>query len=535
MSNGNRIVDKRAGKLGALTTLAAVTAVLLACTGDDPVAGSSGGNTDGGTGDGATAAAPRIVSFTAAPTMLPGGGGDAKLSFVVENATSLTIDNAVGDVTGKTSADVKVAKTVTYTLTAKNDAGTVTATAKVDVEETFTVSGKIVAGGQPLANAPIVVGGKPATMTSALGTFTVTGVKAPYDVAFAIGTPASVTIYKGLSRRDPTLVAFGDSGPASPTRRELQSVNGTITGGTMPYNPGPLLTVSGANRVEGIATASAGGIFTMDGTSIAGPVHWVGPTTTIATFHASTVIGGIGYYGKRDNVAIVDDGNPGSQNIAMNQVGLVDVAVSVQGPATFTEGARTRIAAGVRFTALGGGYENVVGNGALPRTGTAKLHEVAGSTFFVDASYNRLAGAEEQSFARKSASAAASTSLTVALADPARPTAPADATTNVTAATAFSFGALTGGIQRVTFSATASPTITVFTKETTASLSDITALAVALPKDTLYTWRVFGYAPLASLDDPRLADTLDTPDGTLPPLVDVKITAATPRVFTTAP
>lgn len=539
MSNDARIVKRSAaprGALGVLTTFIALTAGLVACTGDEPV-GSSGGTTDGGNADGGNISkAPRIVSFTAAPTMLPSGGGDAKLSFVIEGATSVTIDNAVGDVTGKTSADVKVAKTTTYTLTAKSDAGTTTATAKVDVEETITVSGKVVAGGQPVPNAPLVVGGRPATMTSALGTFTVTGVKLPYDVAFAIGAPAAVTIYKGLSRPDPTLVAFGDSGPTSAPLRQLQSVNGTITGGTMPYNPsGPLVTVSGANRVEGIATASPGGIFTMAGNSIAGPVHWVGPTTAIATFHASIVIAGVGYYGKRDNVAMVDDGNPGSQNIAMNQVPLVDVGVSVQGPATFTDGGRTRVAAGARFTAFGGGYENVVGNGVLPRTGTAKLHEIAGSTFYVDASYNRLGGNEEQSFARKAASAAASTSLGVVLADPARPTAPADAATNVGAATAFTFGALAGGIHRVTFYATASPTVTVFTKDTTVNFPDLAALTVALPKDTLYTWRVFGYAPLTSLDDPRLAETLDAADGTLPPLVDVKITAATPRVFTTAP
>ena len=73
------------------------------------------------------------------------------------------------------------------------------------------------------------------------------------------------------------------------------------------------------------------------------------------------------------------------------------------------------------------------------------------------------------------------------------------------------------------------------TKDTTLGLPDLSPFSVSLPKNTLYTWRVFGYAPLTSLDDAKLAEVLDAQDGTLPPLVDVRAAAATPRVFTTAP
>lgn len=423
------IDEKRIVNGSALLLIAALAALgFAACVGDDAaLAPSGGGGPDGGS-DGTTGAAPRIVSFGAAP---------------------------------------------------------MTPTAKVDVEDTFTVSGKIVAGGQPLANLPVVVGNRPATSTSAVGTFTVTGVKPPYDVGFAFGTPASITVYKGLTRKDPTLVAYGDSGPPSPTYRELQMAGGTVSGGPTPYPMNATrITVSGANRAEEIATASPGGVFNMQPTSPAGPVHLLDPTTTIATFHAHATLAGNGYYGKLENVTLSAGNAGGGQNIAMNQVPLVTVGYDVKAPATFTDGAKTRI---------------------------------------------------EQSSARKSASAAASTSLPVTLPDPARPTAPADAITNVTAATAFSFSALAGGVHRVTFYATTLPTITVFTKDTTVNLPDLTPFAVVLPKGTLYTWRVFAYAPLSSLDDPKLAETLEAADGTLPPLVDVRATAATPRVFTTAP
>lgn len=402
-----------------------------------------------------------------------------------------------------------------------------------DVVQTTTVTGKVVAEGQPVPNIPIVVGGKP-TMTSAVGTFTMNDVKPPYDVAFAIGNPANVTVYKGLTRPDPTLVAFGDSGPVAAKGRELQSVNGTVTGGG-PYPPNAVtVTVSGANRAKGIATANPQGYFVMEPLAIAGPVSWVGPGTTNVGFHAHAVLGGIGYYGKRDAVAVLDQGSAGSQQIAMNQVNRVDVMGNVSGPAAFTDANAVRSVAGVRFTADGGGYDFPLGAGALPRDGAVKVHEVAGALYFVEASYNRLRGDAEQSFARKSASTAAA-KLMVVLPDPARPTAPDDASKDVTNTTKFTVSAFQGGIQRVTFYATGQPTVTVVTKDTTLALPDLSSFSVSLPKNTLYTWRVFGYAPLTSLDDTKLAEILDAPDGALAPLVDVRVTAATPRVFTTAP
>ena len=66
-------------------------------------------------------------------------------------------------------------------------------------------------------------------------------------------------------------------------------------------------------------------------------------------------------------------------------------------------------------------------------------------------------------------------------------------------------------------------------------LPDLTPFGGQLPKNTVYSWRVFGYAPLTSLDDPRLADTLDSADGVLPPLNEVSVTASKIRTFTTAP
>ena len=78
------------------------------------------------------AQAPVVLSFTASPSAVTKGSASA-LSWSVNGATSITIDNGIGDVTNLSSKSVTPAQNTTYTLTAANSAGTVTATATVTV------------------------------------------------------------------------------------------------------------------------------------------------------------------------------------------------------------------------------------------------------------------------------------------------------------------------------------------------------------------------------------------------------------------
>ncbi|MEO8924447.1 MAG: DUF1565 domain-containing protein [Caldimonas sp.] len=75
--------------------------------------------------------ASTIASFTATPATLPLGGGSVTLSWSTADATSLSIDNGVGDVSGLTSKAVTVTANTTFTLTASNAAGMVTKTTAV--------------------------------------------------------------------------------------------------------------------------------------------------------------------------------------------------------------------------------------------------------------------------------------------------------------------------------------------------------------------------------------------------------------------
>jgi hypothetical protein len=66
---------------------------------------------------------PEISFFTGTPAVLPIDGGTARLAWDVTGADNLVIDRGVGDVTGRTSTDVALRVSTTYTLTARAPGG----------------------------------------------------------------------------------------------------------------------------------------------------------------------------------------------------------------------------------------------------------------------------------------------------------------------------------------------------------------------------------------------------------------------------
>ena len=80
----------------------------------------------------AASALPVISSFTASPAFIIAGEAST-LSWSVSGATSLTIDQGIGDVTAATSSVVSPGATTTYTVTATNSGGAVTQSVTVTV------------------------------------------------------------------------------------------------------------------------------------------------------------------------------------------------------------------------------------------------------------------------------------------------------------------------------------------------------------------------------------------------------------------
>ena len=81
---------------------------------------------------GASPTAPIINSFSASPSTIT-VGESSTLSWSVTDATSVTIDNGIGSVALTGTTAVNPTTTTTYTLTATNVAGSVTATTTVAV------------------------------------------------------------------------------------------------------------------------------------------------------------------------------------------------------------------------------------------------------------------------------------------------------------------------------------------------------------------------------------------------------------------
>jgi len=86
-----------------------------------------------------TGNAPRVISFAATPVNI-NAGGTSQLCWNVENATSVDIPGIGSGLKGTDCANVSPTGTTTYTLTAKNGAGQITASATVNVGQVRILS-----------------------------------------------------------------------------------------------------------------------------------------------------------------------------------------------------------------------------------------------------------------------------------------------------------------------------------------------------------------------------------------------------------
>ena len=127
----------------------------------------------------APAPAPTISSFTATPASIA-SGGSSTLAWSVSGATSISIDQGVGTVTGATRS-VSPSATTTYTLTARNASGSTTASATVTVTpapapaptiSSFTATPASIASGGSSTLAWSVSGATNVSIDQGVGTVT---------------------------------------------------------------------------------------------------------------------------------------------------------------------------------------------------------------------------------------------------------------------------------------------------------------------------------------------------------------------------
>jgi len=184
----------------------------------------------------ATVQAPRVISFTGNPTTIT-AGQSSTLTWNVENATSVDI-SGIGTVQPQGTSQVSPNTTVTYVLTARNQAGTATANVTITVNPVQGVPAPTITActasptTSPSAGSPVTIGYTTMNATSVTFSPAVTGagLQGPVTV-----NPAANTTY--------TITAMGSNN---------RTATCTVTVSVTPQQPPPTAIITGGSVIETI-------------------------------------------------------------------------------------------------------------------------------------------------------------------------------------------------------------------------------------------------------------------------------------------
>lgn len=463
-------------------------------TGASSGSSSSGGSTSSGSSGTSGQGAPIISSFAAVPNSVPLGGGTVVLSWSVSGATHLSIDQGVGDVTGLTQKSVAVSQNTSFTLTASNASGQVTATASVTVATTGAVQGTVVDfSGAPFAGATVFVPGKAPTQSDASGHFTISGVTTPYELLM-IGTDSNgiriAQDFQGLTSATPTLVEiWAQSGGSN------ASLGTTVSGNLTGAGDGGIDVELFGNGVSWSGQSYGPGTYS-------GTASYAAAPTTASALALETVSlddGGFTFprFGRRDGI-VLDGGPTVSADIALAPIttGSLEVSASLADGGNFTGSVllRTDDQGRVSLPGLAGTSSAVIG---VPQVGS-----VTPASLLLQVSATEPAG---QSVFQLSAPLTA-TSLTVPHMAPPLFISPVTNATGVTAQTIFSWQPATNPLGAAGYLVFMQPQTSgstqyyVFTQATQTKIPDLSPVGVAFPSNQAYHAQVIGLAPASSAD-----------------------------------
>ncbi len=202
---------------------------------------------------------PVISSFTATPSTI-NKGASSTLAWVVSDAANLSLDQSIGAVSGS-SRGVSPLVTTTYTLTATNAVGTVTASVLVTVLQPPTISSFAAApltitAGQSATLTWTVSGATALSLNQGIGTVTgssrvvspsstTTYVLTATNAVGSVSANATVT----LSVVAPPVISTFSASPSSITVGASTTLNWSVSGATsLSLNQG-IGTVTGSSRV----------------------------------------------------------------------------------------------------------------------------------------------------------------------------------------------------------------------------------------------------------------------------------------------
>nr|WP_320132280.1 subtype B tannase [uncultured Holophaga sp.] len=282
--------------------------VLIGCGGG---AGSSASTTS-------SSSVPVISSFAASTSSLT-LGGSLTLSWSVSGATSLSIDQGVGTVTGSSvSVTPSATGSITYTLTATNSAGSSTASTSVTVSSaTLTATSTSLA-----SSATSVSSGSTLILTATVSPSAATGTVTFYDGSASLGT---ASLSSGVATLSATLSSTGShsltatyggsSNYASSTASAVTvSVSSSLTASTTTLGvsstsltAGDTLTLTATVSPEsasGTVTFYAGSTVLGTATLSGGSASLTTTFSSSGTYSLTAVYGGDGTYASSTSDAL---------------------------------------------------------------------------------------------------------------------------------------------------------------------------------------------------------------------------------------
>lgn len=177
--------------------------------------------------------APVVTSFTANPSTIA-AGQPSTLQWNVTGATSVSIDKDVGVVYPSGTKEVSPTATTTYTLTARNNTGSVTATAKITLPATnlpvidsFSANPPSVAAGQSSTLQWNVTGATSVSINQGVGPVSSSGMQLVSPAATTSYTLTATNSYGSVTREVTVTVAA--AGP--PVINSFTADQTTITRG----------------------------------------------------------------------------------------------------------------------------------------------------------------------------------------------------------------------------------------------------------------------------------------------------------------
>lgn len=472
--------------------------------------GGGGGNNGGGGNTPSLSISPPSANVIA-------GGSPVNFTATFANTTGSATWNLTGP--GSMSVDpsnpnsarytppASVASSTSATLTATSGTLTASATITVNPPPTITVAGKVTdLAKKGVPSATVAIGAQHAT-TDAAGAFSIAGVTAPYDAIVIVPDSGrnAVIVFKGLTRVDPTLLAFPLGGSAPPNSG---TVSGSVSGGdAFPAPSDKTAAAWGSPEATSVTT------FTSNPWSMT--LHWdATPTATTGNVHALqwTPTTGIPAAYKGYGVA--------SGLSVSNGTTTSGVAIAMSAPAASTVGGSVSVPAGMTLMQkslsidFADGASFTVGTDATAATSFSyPVPSGIGSTASVSA--QGLITGTAASLTRSRGLAAGSTGSTVNLLSPAVQSTPVVNATGISTSTDFTWTPLAGAVHLVGIGPNTSPTAPIyyfFTTGTTIRIPDLGSLGVVLPATTVYDWAIIAFGPWASIDEFAGGSVL-TPNG----------------------